>query len=318
MGPDTKRKTYQQNPLHPEVETCSRDTRKPSRWKTERSWTATSWTKPTSSIPAIPAPSRTEHTPTARWAAANLRPCDSFSTLILRTFAPLSRLITITSQHISGPPAARAADLLEIYAPLFLTRLGKEQVLLPHCVSASRANDVNLFINGGKDYVAPVTSRVRFLARRGRATEPVMLRLRVPDGTDFKWALAYSAAGAPYRVTLTHSGEVVNVGLACHGSASMAVAGKRNKPALADADAARLAQFRDRLFPPPETLVSSTAARPMLPDPKRVLLRLEGTQVGDWGSVAVKVDGKKVGEVSSAFGVFPLGSGPPPRAPRWP
>jgi hypothetical protein len=40
-------------------------------------------------------------------------------------------------------PNACAADLLEIYTPLFETLIGKEQVLLPHSIEVSGANDVN-------------------------------------------------------------------------------------------------------------------------------------------------------------------------------
>ena len=73
-------------------------------------------------------------------------------------------------------PAPKAADLLEIYAPLFVTLMGKQQVLLPHCVSVDGANDVNLFVNGAGQYVAPVTSRTVFLSRGRRPASPVTVR----------------------------------------------------------------------------------------------------------------------------------------------
>ncbi len=66
------------------------------------------------------------------------------------------------SQQAADPDAA---DLLEIYAPLFETLDGKVQVLAPHCVAATGANDVNLFVNRSGHYVIPLTSRVRFLSR---------------------------------------------------------------------------------------------------------------------------------------------------------
>ena len=69
-------------------------------------------------------------------------------------------------------PDPRAADFLELYAPLFDTLLGKEQVLLPHCVQVSGANDVNLFVNPAGQYVVPITSRTRFVSRPGRARKP--------------------------------------------------------------------------------------------------------------------------------------------------
>ena len=102
-------------------------------------------------------------------------------------------------------PDARAADVLEIFAPLFSTLLGKEQVLLPYAVAATGANDVNLFVNGDKNYVVPLTSRTRFLSRRVRATDPVMVTLRVPDAADLAWAHVYPADGSPYRATVAHA-----------------------------------------------------------------------------------------------------------------
>ena len=79
-------------------------------------------------------------------------------------FAVFPHMIAHEYPICQQPPDKRAADFLEIYAPLFSTLLGKEQVLLPHCVTASGANDVNLYVNGDGNYVVPVTSRVRFLS----------------------------------------------------------------------------------------------------------------------------------------------------------
>jgi hypothetical protein len=49
---------------------------------------------------------------------------------------------------------------------------------------------------------------------------------------------------------------------------------------------------------------------------KELRLRIEGTQVGDWGTVAVHVDGKRVGEISSASGSFLIGATLPSNPPR--
>ena len=80
--------------------------------------------------------------------------------------------------------APKAADLLEMYAPLFETLMGKQQVLLPHCVSVDGANDVNLFVNGAGHYVAPVTSRTSFLSRGRGSAGPVTVAFRVPDSRE--------------------------------------------------------------------------------------------------------------------------------------
>jgi len=45
-------------------------------------------------------------------------------------------------------------------------------------------------------------------------------------------------------------------------------------------------------------------------DVRQAFIKIEGTQVGQWGSVGVLVDGKRAGEISSAFGTFPLGTQP--------
>ena len=231
-------------------------------------------------------------------------------------FAVFPQMIAHDFPICQQEPDARAADLLEIFAPLFSPLLGKEQVLLPHSVAVSGANDVNLFVNGDKNYVAPVTSRTRFLSRRVRSTEPVTVTLRVPDGAALKWAQVYSADGAPYRGTLTRSKDGVNVTASRHGSVSVVVVGKGEEPALDDADAPRLGQLRERLFPLVEWAAVVSAARPAVAGVKDLRLRVEGNQVGDWGTVTVKVDGKIAGDLSSAIGTFPLSPGLPAGPPK--
>jgi hypothetical protein len=231
-------------------------------------------------------------------------------------FAVFPQMIAHDFPISQQEPDARAADVLEIFAPLFSTLLGKEQVLLPHSVAVTGANDVNLFVNGETNYVAPVTSRTRFLSRRVRSTEQVTVKLRVPDGAGLAWAHVYSADGAPYRGALSRSKDEVTVTAAHHGSVSVVVIGKGKEPAFDDADVPRLARLRERLFPLPVGAVGVDAARPAVAGVKNVRLRIEGTQVGDSGTVAVLVDGKKVGELSSAYGSFPLAPTLPPGPPR--
>ncbi len=231
-------------------------------------------------------------------------------------FAVFPQMIAHDFPICQQEPDARAADILEILAPLFSTLLGKDQVLLPHCIAVTGANDVNLFLNGQKNYVAPVTSRTRFLSRRVRSTEAVTVTLRVPDAAELRWAQVYSADGPPYRVTLTRVGNETKVTAARHGSVSMVVVGKGKEPPLDEADAERLGKLRDRLFPQSEPATAASAARPEVTNLKQLLLKIEGTQVGDWGTVSVDYNGRKVGEISSAFGTFSLGASLPVEAPR--
>jgi hypothetical protein len=149
-------------------------------------------------------------------------------------FALMPQMIAHEFPISQQEPNAKAADMLELYAPLFAALAGKEQVLIPHCVEVSGENEVNLFVNSAGHYVAPVTSRLRFRSRGANATESVQVTLRVPDANQLRWAHALSVDGAPYRGTVTSgpNGTAV-VYAAKHGTATMLVVGKGAEPALA-------------------------------------------------------------------------------------
>lgn len=148
-------------------------------------------------------------------------------------FALLPQMIAHEFPISQQKPSANAADMLELYAPLFATLAGKEQVLIPHCVEATGENDVNLFVNGESNYVAPVTSRIRFRSRGADASEAVQVTLRVPDAGELHWAHIISADGPPYRGTVVSSAEgMATVQVAKHGTATMVVVGKGAEPAL--------------------------------------------------------------------------------------
>ncbi len=215
-------------------------------------------------------------------------------------------------------PDARAADMLEIYAPLFSKLLGKQQILLPHCIAASGANDFNLFINGAGNYVAAVTSRTRFQSRGTREIEAATVTLRVPDGASLKWAQVYSADGPPYRGVVARVGEEVNVKLLRHGTASMVVLGRGSEPPLDEEDAARLGRRRERLFPVSAAAPAEAEQPTAKGDLRDFSLRIHGTQVGEWGTLTVRVDGKTIAQFSSAGGTFDFvrkSSGPLTRPP---
>ncbi len=118
-------------------------------------------------------------------------------------------------------PDPRAADFLELYSALFDTLLGKEQVLLPHCVEVSGANDANLFVNPRGNYVVPITSRTRFVSRPGHGTEAVAVTLRIPDAGKLSWAHAISAEGPYYPARISMHGEELRISADGHDTATM-------------------------------------------------------------------------------------------------
>ena len=148
-------------------------------------------------------------------------------------FALLPQMIAHQFPISQQKASPAAADLLELYAPLFATLAGKEQVLIPHCVAVSGENDVNLFVNGEGRYVAPVTSRARFRSRGANSTEAVRVTLRVPDASALAWAHVISADGPAYAGKVTRgAGGAAIVQVARHATASMVVVGKGAEPGL--------------------------------------------------------------------------------------
>ncbi len=123
-------------------------------------------------------------------------------------------------------PNPRAADFLELYAPLFEPLIGKRQVLLPHCVAATGANDVNLFLNGAGAYVAPLTSRLRHRSRGAALVEEVTVTIKTPDAGEIRSAEVFSADGPPYIAQVSASRGVAAIQVAKHGTASVLVARK--------------------------------------------------------------------------------------------
>jgi hypothetical protein len=123
-------------------------------------------------------------------------------------------------------PNPHAADLLELYAPLFEPLMGKRQVLLPHCVAATGENDVNLFLNGAGAYVVPLTSRTRHRSRGTGEVEEVTVTIRTPDVGEIRSAQVYSADGPSYEAKVSASRGIATVHVAKHGTASVVVASK--------------------------------------------------------------------------------------------
>ena len=224
------------------------------------------------------------------------------------------------------PPDPEAADLLELYAPLFAAFHGKEQVLLPHCVIVDGANEANLFLNGAGRYVVPVTSRVAFLSRGNRAMRPVTVKLAVPDGSELTWAHALRVDGPPVEARLRHDGETLRITVPGHGTASVIVAGKGDEPSLgretphgiashhetypidpllSPARERALAEIRDRRFP------SRGGARDRIADWARIpeavetcLLVVTGTHVGHEEALRVLLNGREIGRLENGRSVY--------------
>jgi hypothetical protein len=123
-------------------------------------------------------------------------------------------------------PNPHAADLLELYAPLFEPLIGKRQVLLPHCVAATGDNDVNLFLNGAGAYIAPLTSRARHRSRGAEQVEEVTVTIKAPDAGEIRSAEVYSADGPSYSAKVSASHGLATIQVAKHGTASVVVASK--------------------------------------------------------------------------------------------
>jgi len=210
---------------------------------------------------------------------------------------------------ISQQPADEvAADVMELFAPLFKAFAGKRQVLQPHCVHVSGTNDVNLFVDGQGRYVVPVTSRTRFLTRGDHATESVEVTIATPEAAELTWAHAIPLGGRPYQTVVRRSDGQTIVQLDRHGTATVLVAGKGQPPAMEDADAARLVKLRDARFParphaptPPAPVPTETAAKATLhiqgdcfyhPGPFTVALgeTVVGTLAGQSGSFECTLD----------------------------
>ncbi len=199
-------------------------------------------------------------------------------------------------------PEPRAADMMEVFAPLFEPLAGKDQVLSPHCVAVTGPNDANLFVDGSGVFAAPVTSRVRFLSRPAAATERVELTLRAPGAAGIEWAHVYSADGPPYRAGIRIREGSTRVALERHGSSSVVVAGNGPEPPLRDDGAARLAALRTKVFGPAAAPPSGAPAeRPRIEGPVETELRVSGVDASVSGrgpTVALLFDGRKVAEVA--------------------
>jgi hypothetical protein len=192
-------------------------------------------------------------------------------------------------------PDPEAADMLELYAPLFSRLRGADQVLGPHCVSVDGANDANL-LRGPEGYLVPVTSRIRFLARGHDQTEAVAVHLRVRDAESLAWAWAYAPESRPTRVPVEHAAGEALVRLPAHRTATVLLVGG-GTPAQPAAGHLSTDEIRERL-----ASVSrpgwTAAGESGIGIEERVELSLRGAVVGSGGPVRVYLGGRFVGEAA--------------------
>jgi hypothetical protein len=204
------------------------------------------------------------------------------------------------SQQAANP---NAADLLEIYAPLFAALDGKIQVLQPHCVGVSGANDCNLFVDHSGHFVVPVTSRTRFLARRGNSGDQVaVVTIRLPETQRLTWVKVISADRPPYPGELKTMAGGVEITLPHHQTASMVVAGKGAAPPSSGqaGEQERLTALRDHLFPLGKISAQAKPllARPELGELKSGRIKVRGTHLGEKGKVTISVNESILGTLS--------------------
>ena len=203
-------------------------------------------------------------------------------------------------------PDESAADLLELFAPLFQALSGKRQVLQPHCISASGLNDVNLYLDGQSRYVVPVTSRTRFLTRGDRDTEPVEVTIAVPDAGQLTWAQAIPLGDKAYPAAIEARDGKALVRLPNHGTATMLLVGKGEPPPLAGFDAARLLAVREARFPQRD--ISPAAAPATVPSgtTANATLSIDGTSFYQPGPFMVQLGHTTVGTLAGSSGILSL------------
>ena len=204
---------------------------------------------------------------------------------------------------------SNAADLLEIYAPLFAALDGKTQVLEPHCVGVLGGNDCNLFVDRSGNFVVPVTSRARFLARRVHSgDQAAVVTIRLPEAQQLSWAKVISADRPPYPGEFKTVAGGVQITLPHHQTASLVVAGKGAAPPSSGQaeEQGRLTIVRDRLFPLGKTgtQVKTLLTRPELGELKSARIKVRGTHLGEKGKVTVSASESILGTLSEGENGF--------------
>jgi hypothetical protein len=124
-------------------------------------------------------------------------------------------------------PDPRAAEILEAYTPLFDPLRGASQVLAPHVVEASGANEANLFDTADGTYIITVTSRTRMLADKAR--ESVTVKLRLPGAARLTRAEVRAPGSTPARARIRRLGSATEIGFDGHGAASVVVVKARRR-----------------------------------------------------------------------------------------
>ena len=204
-------------------------------------------------------------------------------------------------------PHPVASDCNEMFAPLFAPFVGKRQVLLPHPISVTGANDCNLFTDIKGNWLIPVTSRTRFLTKGDRSTEQIIVTLDVPDANDAKWAHAIPVAAPPYRALLTITEGKAAVTLPTHGTATMLIIGKGAEPALPETDDKRLLDVCNARFPEKSVVAAKTPTAAPDFSKQRVrsaMLSISGQHYMHAAPLQAALNGEVVGMITADSGMI--------------
>ena len=212
-------------------------------------------------------------------------------------FAVFPHLIAREFPVVQQGPNPKAADMLELLAPLFSQLHGKEQVLEPDCVRVTGSNEVNLFVNGEGNHVIPVTSNSRFISRGSTATEAVTARINAPNASKLEWAQVYSADAAPYRAAVRTAGNEAFITVGHHGTSSVIVTGPGSGKELRTSGTERLAELRKGLLRDRVGRLDPPGTRPEVSGLRRACIRLEGVHVGEEGNIIARADADLLGSL---------------------
>ena len=209
------------------------------------------------------------------------------------------------------PPHPVAADCNEIFTPLFAPFVGKRQVLLPHPISVTGANDCNLFTDINGNWLVPVTSHIRFLTKGDRSTETATVTLDVPDANEATWAHAIPVAAPPYKALLKIERGKAVVTLSTHGAATMLLIGKGKEPALPETDHQRLLDVCNARFPEkPRGVTKPPIASPDFSkrEVRSAILAIAGQHYFHAAPLQFLLNGEIVGTLTTDSGTISCGN----------
>ncbi len=230
-------------------------------------------------------------------------------------FAVFPQMIARDFPISQQAPDPEAAELLEVYAPLFEPLRAKDQVLLARPIEVDGPNEANLFVQPALGtYAAPVISRVGFLSRVSGRAQPATLRIRVPEAGALSWAHVLSAEGPPARGEVRSRDGCAEVVLPEHRTAAVVVLGGGTEPELysrleesaAKARAALAGKLGAREADAAKPSGEPPAEKAGTAGDAGFFLSIRGEHVGTRGVVEVALGENALGKLEGASGRFAL------------